>query len=167
MEGVKAIIKWRPYLIRPDSDRAGKLYEGWAKEKIEIAKKDGANFENWKYWSNTENAHRLCRFAVEEEELNSNDVHELVFNEYYEQGRNISSVKDCIEMGLKLGLDETKLTAYMESEAGRAEVLRGDQMAKTMGIHGVPFFVFNKSEAFSGAQPKETFVDIINEVLDE
>jgi predicted DsbA family dithiol-disulfide isomerase len=33
------------------------------------------------------------------------------------------------------------------------------------GVSGVPFFIINKEEGLSGAQPAETFIEIFQELL--
>jgi predicted DsbA family dithiol-disulfide isomerase len=38
------------------------------------------------------------------------------------------------------------------------------QTAYQMGISGVPFFVLNDKYAFSGAQPPESILEILNQV---
>jgi predicted DsbA family dithiol-disulfide isomerase len=39
--------------------------------------------------------------------------------------------------------------------------------AATLGISGVPFFVFNRKYGISGAQPLSVFTDTLQKVRDE
>ena len=59
--------------------------------------------------------------------------------------------------------DATLLTAARErrprDQLDRDAVLRGDVDARTGGINGVPFFIFNRRIGVSGAQAPETLLN--------
>ena len=47
------------------------------------------------------------------------------------------------------------------------EVLQDQQEAAELGVQGVPFYVFNRKYAVSGAQPSEVFTQVLNKALEE
>jgi predicted DsbA family dithiol-disulfide isomerase len=51
--------------------------------------------------------------------------------------------------------------SHLESDAGRAEIAAADKQWKEMGISGVPFFIFNRRIAVSGAQPPGILADAL------
>ena len=47
------------------------------------------------------------------------------------------------------------------------EVRADEEMAKQIEVRGVPFFVFNRKYALSGAQPVEAFLEVLQKVWSE
>ena len=47
------------------------------------------------------------------------------------------------------------------------EVVMDIYEAQQVGVQGVPFFVFNNKYAVSGAQPVESFEQVLTQVYDE
>jgi predicted DsbA family dithiol-disulfide isomerase len=50
------------------------------------------------------------------------------------------------------------MAEQLATDAGTAEVLADVREAQELGISGVPFFVFGRRFALSGAQPPETIL---------
>jgi predicted DsbA family dithiol-disulfide isomerase len=50
------------------------------------------------------------------------------------------------------------MAEHLATDAGKAEVLADVREAQELGISGVPFFVFGRRYALSGAQPPETIL---------
>ena len=46
-------------------------------------------------------------------------------------------------------------------------MLQDQQEAAQLGVQGVPFYVFNRKYAVSGAQPSEVFAQVLNKVLEK
>jgi predicted DsbA family dithiol-disulfide isomerase len=55
----------------------------------------------------------------------------------------------------------------ISSDAFAKEVREDEAMASQFGISGVPFFVFERKYGVSGAQPVETFAEILGKVGEE
>jgi protein disulfide-isomerase len=47
------------------------------------------------------------------------------------------------------------------------EVEKDQQMSQQIGVRGVPFFVFNRKYAVSGAQPIEVFQETLDKAFKE
>lgn len=60
-------------------------------------------------------------------------------------------------MGKDFGLDESEIKANLEDEKYKYEIAQDIQEAQNIGVTGVPFFVFDRKYAVSGAQPAEAF----------
>ena len=92
----------------------------------------------------------------------------------YEEGKNLSMNDALVTVGTdQLNLpDGDELRAYLNSEEGedevRAEIQRGRRMYQ---ISGVPFFVIGSEDGsaapfgISGAQKKETFLEIFDDIV--
>lgn len=63
-----------------------------------------------------------------------------------------------VELAAGAGFDETKVRAVLDDPDAYTDDVRSDeQTAAQLGAHGVPFFVFDRTYAVSGAQPPEVF----------
>ena len=54
---------------------------------------------------------------------------------------------------------------YLASEEDRDTVARADVEARQAGINGVPFFIFNRAVAVSGAHDPETLLGAMQQAM--
>ena len=64
-------------------------------------------------------------------------------------------------------MNKFDLKAVLESEQFTNEVKNDISEAQDIGVRGVPFFVFDRKYAISGAQPISVFIETIEQVLSE
>ena len=98
-------------------------------------------------------AHRLIGLAGEE--LRQDAMVETLFRAYFMEGADLSSTAELLQLAQRAGLDPQRAQACLNDEAARAAVLDEDRQARELGVEGVPFFVFNRRLAVSGAQEPE------------
>jgi predicted DsbA family dithiol-disulfide isomerase len=79
----------------------------------------------------------------------------------------MADMKDLIEIGTSIGLDSVELTSILEGDAFAYEMMQDIQEAQNIGVQGVPFFVFDRKYAVSGAQPVEAFLQTLEKVYSE
>ena len=138
--------------------------------------KSGAPFADWKYACHTLKAHRLIKFAHDKHNIDTSTSNAAIFKALYEEGKNISSVDVLVEIGHNvLQLPKTnELRKYLNSRENEQEVK--DEMklySRQYNITGVPLFVIEAESSddtpygLSGAQPKEAFLQIFQEFLEE
>jgi predicted DsbA family dithiol-disulfide isomerase len=173
-------VAWHPFQLNPDMPA-----EGSDREKFRIAKFGslersrqmdqritetaatvGIEFHLDKLTRtpNTLNAHRLIRFAGQQGM--QDDVVEALFYDYFCSGADLGSAEVLAEIGAKGGLDGNDVLAMLASDAGKREVLAGDQMARQCGIQGVPSFALQGHVLFSGAVPAEEMADTFSRAWD-
>ena len=87
-------------------------------------------------------------------------VVEALFQAYFVDGRDIGDAMTLLDIGSAAGLERGALADYMESKAGIDEVAREDEMARRMGVEGVPCFIFERKYVISGAQAPEIFLQV-------
>lgn len=111
--------------------------------------------------ANTHLAHQLIHFGAEHD-LQA-EVEERVFRAHFTEGRHIGSMDTVVEIAQDAGLDP--VAARDALETGKyAEAVEWDKdLAARIGIHGVPFFVFDGKIGVSGAQPPETLLDAMRQ----
>ena len=99
---------------------------------------------------NTLDAHRLIRWAADADAQDK--LVERLFRLYFEEGRDIGERALLIEVAREGGMDgevvERLFADGDDVEAVRAEIAE----AQSLGVTGVPFFIFASRLAVSGAQ---------------
>jgi predicted DsbA family dithiol-disulfide isomerase len=115
--------------------------------------------------ANSFNAHRFSHFAKSKGK--QNEAEELLFQSYFTDGKDIDDYPTLVELGNRIGLDAEELSGVLQS--GRyADDVRADIMeAQQLGVRSVPFFVFDRKYAVSGAQETNTFLQALESAFKE
>jgi predicted DsbA family dithiol-disulfide isomerase len=66
-----------------------------------------------------------------------------------------------MELGKDIGLTESEVNNALTNDEYAYKVKQDIQEARSIGASGVPFFVFNRKYAISGAQPPEVFLQTL------
>ena len=115
--------------------------------------------------NNTINAHRLLHWA--KEEGLQNELKERIFKAYYTEGIDTADKAELVRLAEDTGLNPVQARKVLEENLYVKEVLQDQQEAAELGVQGVPFYVFNRKYAVSGAQLSEVFAQVLNKVLKE
>ncbi|MFH6991880.1 DsbA family protein [Flavobacterium sp. FlaQc-48] len=114
--------------------------------------------------SNSLTAHRIIQLAKSKKL--GDEMEEIFFKAYFTEGRDLNDPQTLIESGVKAGLDSNEVKEVIENESLYLKDVHSDiHEANEIGVQGVPFFVFDRKYAVSGAQPVEAFVQTITEGL--
>jgi predicted DsbA family dithiol-disulfide isomerase len=162
-------ITWRPFELNPGMPKEGlnrreyrsKKFGSWEKSQnldAQVAtagKLAGITFHHdlMERTPNTFNAHRLIWLACEEGVQDA--VVEALFRAYFVDGRDVGATKVLAQIAKQAGLSDTVVAAFLEGTAGTDEVLLEAETAKMGGISGVPTFILDGEELFSGAMKPE------------
>jgi len=115
--------------------------------------------------ANTFNAHRLIQFAKTENK--GNEAEERLFEAYFSEGKNIDDMPTLIQLGVEIGLDKIAVEQVLESEQFSEAVQIDIYESQQLGVRGVPFFVFDRKTAISGAQEPQTFLQTLEGAFEE
>lgn len=115
--------------------------------------------------ANSFNAHRFTHFAKQHNK--QNEAEELLFRSYFTDGKNIDDLQTLVALGKEIGLDETALKAALENGSYADDVRADIHEAGQVGVRGVPFFVFDRKYAVSGAQESGAFLGALQKSFDE
>jgi len=118
------------------------------------------NFEDLKP-TNTFDAHRLSHYAKEEGKMV--EYEEVVMRNYFTDSVNISDEEVLLKAIDEIGLDRKKAKIILDSTKHADKVASDIDEAHHLQISGVPHFVFDGKVAVSGAQPIESFVQVIRQ----
>jgi predicted DsbA family dithiol-disulfide isomerase len=114
---------------------------------------------------NTFDGHRLLHLA---KKYNlGNTVKELLFQAHFTEGRDISDPAVLHEIGSRAGLDAGEVVRALQDSDFAAAVRKDILEAQQIGVRGVPFFVFNRKYAISGAQPVDMFAETLEKAFNE
>lgn len=175
-------VEWKSFQLMPDlKTQVGRnLNQFLAEEKgfpleqaeamnnraTEMAKQVGLNYQMDKAIpANTFNAHRFIHFAKTKGK--QTEAEEILFHSYFTDGKNIDDFATLIALGKEIGLDSNELKTVLENGSYADEVRADIYEAQQLGIRGVPFFVFNRKEAISGAQESSTFLQVLETAFAE
>lgn len=175
-------VTWRSFQLDPtlETQKDINIYDYFSKVKgvsksqaremfdnvTEIAQEVGLHFKiEQSVVSNSFNAHRLIQLA--KSKGLGNEIEEKLFVIHFTEGKDIDDRKTLIETGISVGLDEQEVKALLDSDAYSQEVRQDESAAQTIGVRGVPFFVFDDKYAVSGAQSPETFLQVLEKSWEE
>ena len=170
-------ITWRPFELNPGMPKEGlnrreyrsKKFGSWEQSQnldaqvASAGKLAGITFHHdlMERTPNTFNAHRLIWLAGEEGVQDA--VVEALFRAYFVEGRDVGDTNVLAEIAKQAGLSDTAVAAFLEGTAGTEEVHLEAETAKVGGISGVPTFILNGEELFSGAMKPENIAARLRE----
>ena len=173
----KPAVRWLPFQLNPDLPEEGisrkehmeRKYGPGASRNHEHVTSVGRevgiefDFDAMNVQPNTVNAHRHMVYGAR---LGREDeVAESLFRGYFQEGAVLTDKAALAAIGERAGIERTTLEAYLDSDEDRDVVLHGDIEARQAGVNGVPFFIFNRRVAVSGAHEPETLLKAMMEAL--
>ncbi|MEC3881741.1 DsbA family oxidoreductase [Parapedobacter sp. 10938] len=115
--------------------------------------------------ANSFDAHRLVHLA--QTKGLASTVKENLFHAHFTEGKDVNSHEVLIAVGTAAGLTETEISAVLASDLYSDAVAADIREARDIGVRGVPFFVFNRKYAVSGAQPTDVFLQTLEKSFAE
>src|SRR5690606_30819514 len=106
--------------------------------------------------TNTFDAHRVIQLAKTK---GLGDLaEETLFYAYFTETKDLADHSVLQELGKKIGLTAEEVNEALTDELYAHQVRKEIQEAREIGVRGVPFFVFDRQYAVSGAQPPAAFL---------
>ncbi len=141
----------------------------WAHQATEyvtnIAKGVGLEFHYDKaVVANSHDAHRLLHLAKSKGV--ANEVKHALLGAFFTTGQDIANHDVLIGIAEKAGLDATEVKAVLDSDQYVDAVAQDILTAREIGVQGVPFFVFDRKFAVSGAQEPAFFLKTMNKAAE-
>ncbi|WP_210648722.1 DsbA family oxidoreductase [Nocardioides sp. SYSU D00065] len=117
---------------------------------------------------NTVDAHRLIHLAHQQggNELQGR-VKEALLRAYFTEARDVADHDVLREVVTTAGLDAARVDEVLASREFEQDVHADVAQAQTYGATGVPFFVVDGRYGVSGAQPTETFAQVLERAWSE
>ena len=178
---VDAGVVWRPFQLQPGLPREGLPWSAFVEQKFggparaqgmfaQVAAAgagDGIDFrfDRVAVAPNTRDCHRLVVLAGEKGR--TWEMAEALFRAYFTDGQDVTRGAVLVDAARSAGLDESEAWGVLRTDRFTLDVDAGQARAAELGVNGVPFFVLDDKYAFSGAQPYETFVQVLDRVVSE
>lgn len=112
--------------------------------------------------TNTVKAHELLHHAKAEGlQL---EMEERLMSAYFTEGKHVGRIDDLVEIAVEIGLDADATRHALDNDKYLPAVRQDQEQARAYGIQGVPFFVVDGQYGISGAQPPETFENVLRDI---
>ncbi|MBC9230805.1 DsbA family oxidoreductase [bacterium SPL81] len=177
--GIELEIHWHSYELdqnapakhdTSNTERLAKKYgrsfaemEEMERNVAAMAASEGIDFQWQKANSgNSFNAHRIIHLA--QSKGLGNEAKEAFFHAYMTEGLAIGEREVVEEIASRIGLDNAEVEYVLDTDE-LADFVRHDEKIahEQLKVTGVPFFVFDQKLALSGAQPREVFLQALQQ----
>ncbi len=175
-------LEWKSFQLNPhlQTDTNQNYYDNLADSKgmpraqaeamchqvTEMAKGEQLTFKLDKaIVANSLKAHELAHFAKRYGK--QDQAEELLFRAHFTEGENIDDIDLLKRIATQLGLDAVALEHALENNVFEDEVRQDIYEAQQIGVRGVPFFVYDRKYAISGAQDATVFRETIQKAFEE
>jgi predicted DsbA family dithiol-disulfide isomerase len=157
--------------IHPETPHEGRdmsqLYPPQMREEIFgqlnlMGKHYGIKFKANSWLANSRLSLILSEYAKEAGVFDQ--LHQNLFQAYFEEGLDIGNKETLLQLAVNIGLsrEETEQSWLKQIFQQRLEEI--STYARQNGISAVPTFIINGTHRIAGAQPYETFQDILHKI---
>jgi predicted DsbA family dithiol-disulfide isomerase len=182
----EVILRWRAFQLDPDAPHQGRPLMPWLAEKFggtdrarqtvahvtALAVAEGLSLDfDRALIVNTFDAHRLLWFADQPGTVvfgagpdTQAELAEALHRAHFSEGLDIGSFEVLVQIAEGVGLDPSRISAFLRSTEGTADVRAQIAHAHDVGITSVPTFVFAGKYAVTGAQQTATLRSVLAEV---
>ncbi len=178
----KVDIEWKSFQLNPDlqTDTSIRIDDYLSQHKgmplaqaqalnaqvTQMAAQEGLvyNFDK-SIVANSFKAHVLTHFAKQFGK--QDEVEELLFQSYFTEGKNIDDIEVLKDIAERLAIDANSFEKAVVEGSIEDEVKMDMHEARQIGVQGVPFFVYDRKYAVSGAQPLELFEQTLQQAVEE
>ena len=169
-------VGWRAFQLNPSMPKQGMDRKEYVAEKfgglerarsahgsIELAGAEEGikfNFKGIERTPNTVNSHRLVRYAATQGI--QTPVINAIFEAYFLNGKDIGEISILANIARDVGLDHDQISEFLQSDRDVETILAEDELARRIGVNGVPCFIVDRKYAVSGAQSPEVLVQVFD-----
>ncbi|MCK6371181.1 MAG: DsbA family oxidoreductase [Gammaproteobacteria bacterium] len=172
-------VTWFPYQLSPDLPREGvdrrehyaSIFGEERARQIMARMKDtgaadGIAFETppGARAPNTLSAHVLLYWASRSAGVDQNALMEKLFSAHHERGEDIGSHHVLAGIASEVGMNPAEVLKALQEGTDEDAVRSLIDQARQAGVQGVPFFIIDGQHGLSGAQPPETFLQLLDEI---
>ncbi|MFL6160542.1 MAG: DsbA family protein [Marmoricola sp.] len=172
-------IVWRSFQLDPSAPQVpvetvaeslGRKYGGGPEAGLSMVERvEAVAAEEGMIWRHRESlrvstvdAHRVLHLALETggPELQGR-LKEALLSAYFEQVANVADAETLTRIATQVGLDADRVREVLAGDEYAAAVEHDSTEAVALGATGVPFYVIDRKYGVPGAQPVETFVQVL------
>jgi predicted DsbA family dithiol-disulfide isomerase len=168
-------VVWRSFQLDPSApdtptetvaDYLGRKYGGGAEAGAEmVARVTALAAEEGMTWRHSESlrvgtfdAHRLLHAAGDRR----GELKEALLHAYFAEAQNVADHETLARIATEVGLDDVVVKEVLTTDRYADQVEADIRQAAAYGATGVPFFVIDQKYGLSGAQPVDTFRQVLD-----
>ena len=171
-------IEWHPFQLNPEMPRGGMDRRAYLEAKfggkegaarayapiVERAAEAGLalNLDRIATTPNTLDAHRLIHWAGIEGRQTA--AVSALFKAYFTDGRDIGDQDVLADIADGIEMDAAVVRRLLEGDSDLDDICARDAHSREMGVTGVPTFIVAQRHAVPGAQTKETWAQVIDDI---
>jgi len=176
----KIEIEWHPFELNPNMPKEGQNVQEHIMEKYGASMEDqkksqeymaevgaelGFTFDYFDEMKivNTRDAHILLEYAKESGK--QTELKMRLVAAFFSERKDVSDKAILLQELKAVGLNPDEAISRLESDDARYQVQSQETYWQSLGVSSVPTMVFNKKSALTGAQPVDTYKEILNEFL--
>ncbi|MEG2155826.1 MAG: DsbA family oxidoreductase [Burkholderiaceae bacterium] len=171
------VVRFLPFELNPDMPSEGmdrteyldrKFGPGGVGERyaqVEAAGREAGidfRFPEIERMPNTLAAHQLVQGVIGEPTLQMALV-EALMRAFFTEARDLSDRAVLIDVARSVGIAPELAEAMLADPEIKARTTAIERQAREIGVEGVPFFIFNRKLAASGAQPPAVLADAMRQ----
>ena len=115
--------------------------------------------------TSTFDAHRVFQYA--KEQGRGNEFFNRLYVAHLSEGEVLSDPETIVRLAEEVGLDGTEVGRIMESRKYTEQLTQDIAESHSIGVQGVPFYVFEGKYTMSGAQPVDVFKQVLEKIWEE
>jgi len=166
-------VRWAPYLLNPSIPPEGKkcepqTNEDTPKSHLELmGEARGVTFKRGRTFTpNSHKALEAAEFAYAHG-LDTDDFHRALFKANFEDFENIGDMDVLLRIASENGIDSDGLRQALDSGEFTEQVDTQIEWARSVGVTGIPTFIFDDKYALVGAQEFDAFEQVMATLKDE
>ena len=176
----KVSIEWQPFELNPGMPPEGQDLTEHIAEKYgstleqqqasqqnmtDIGEELGFKFDYFEgmRMANTFDAHVLLEYAKDFGKQTQLKLR--LMNSFFNEWQDVSDRAVLKQALLDVGLNADEALAKLDNEEARYVVRNKQGQWKNMGVNSVPTIVFNMKSAVTGAQPVDTFKQVLTDLV--
>jgi len=173
-------VTFHSFLLSPDTpedfegssldflvDHKGITRDGAARLQDEVARvaaEAGLQFDfSRQQVASTRKAHEVLHLAYDRGL--QYDLKERLLRAHFCEGRHVGRDDDLADLAADVGLDVTEVREALNDGRYQPAVEQDLELARSLGVTGVPFFVIDRRFAITGAQPAGVFSEVLERAV--
>jgi predicted DsbA family dithiol-disulfide isomerase len=163
--------QWVSFELHPETPPAGMLlserFRGYDLSSFydqlrTRGKEVGVVFGNLEILSNSRLALMASEYARDQGRYDL--FHQNIFHAYFTEGLDIGNLDVIADVAKKSGLDEKETLSAVRDDRYSSRLNEARKEGQLIGLTGVPLFIIENKHQINGAQPIETFRNLLDKI---
>ncbi|WP_251139833.1 DsbA family oxidoreductase [Alteromonas sp. ALT199] len=95
------------------------------------------------------------------------DLKMRLFSAFFTEKKDVAKQEILLEEANAVGISKEEALAVLNNDEIKQKVRTLQTQWRQLGVNGVPTVVFNRTSALTGAQPQETFKQVLQELVQQ